>query len=182
MKIQRMAGLVAAAYTPMHPDGSVHIDPIKDYYEYLRRNNITGVFINGTTGEGIMLTTEERKKVAESWLKHAQNDLTMIIHIGGPSIETCKELAAHAAVIGADAISIMGPNFFKPAGVKELVGLKFTHFDLMEFSQCLMAENAKFDVMHGHDEILLCGLVLGAQAAVGSTYNLMPGIYFKLME
>jgi N-acetylneuraminate lyase len=190
-------------------------------------NNLTGVFINGTTGEGIMLTTDERKRIAESWIKYASDSLKKIVHVGGPSIETCKELANHAAGIGADAISIMGPNFFKPPTVKELVafiaeiaskvpdlpvyyyhmpamsgvylpmpeflheasreipnlsGLKFTHSDLMEFHQCLMAENSKFDILHGYDETLLCGLVLGTKAAVGSTYNIMPRVYLKLME
>ena len=52
-----------------------------------------------------------------------------------------------------------------------LAGVKFTHNNLMEMSQCLMLDGGRYEVLHGYDEILLCGLSLGATAAVGSTYT-----------
>jgi N-acetylneuraminate lyase len=227
MNHRKIQGLIAATFTPMNQDGSINIKPIPEYCQYLENSKITGAFINGTTGEGISLTTEERKKTAEEWVKAASSDFKTIIHIGGPSIESCKDLALHAKEIGAYAVAIMGPNFFKPPTNKELiefvsaiadlvpdlpvyyyhfpslsgvdlpmpeflemastqipnlVGMKFTHFNLMEFSQCLMSENGKFDVLHGFDETLLCGLSLGAVGGVGSTYNLMPSVYLKIIE
>ena len=227
MNHQKIHGLIAAVYTPMHEDGTINPEPIGKYCEYLNRNKIAGTFINGTTGEGIMMTTGERKRIAEEWMNHTPDGFKNIVHIGGPSIETCKELAIHAREIGAFAIGIMGPNFFKPQTVEDLVkyiseiaslvpgfpvyyyhmpsmsgvslsmtqflqqasgnipnlvGMKFTHFDLMEFNQCMMLENGKYDILHGYDETLLCGLTLGAVGGVGSTYNLLPSVYLRLME
>ena len=64
--------------------------------------------------------------------------------------------------------------------IPTLAGVKFTHNNLMEMNQCLMLGD--FEVLHGFDEILLCGLALGATAAVGSTYNYAGVIYSELME
>lgn len=63
-----------------------------------------------------------------------------------------------------------------------LAGVKFTHNNLMEMSQCLMLEGGRYEVLHGYDEILLCGLSLGAVAAVGSTYNYAARVYNRLIE
>lgn len=63
-----------------------------------------------------------------------------------------------------------------------LAGVKFTHNNLMEMSQCLMLEDGRYEVLHGYDEILLCGLSLGATAAVGSTYNYAARVYNRLIE
>jgi len=70
-------------------------------------------------------------------------------------------------------VSVKIPNF---------AGIKFSHYDLMEFNQCLLIENGKFNMLYGYDETLLCGLVLGAEAAVGSTYNYFSPVYHKLWE
>lgn len=63
-----------------------------------------------------------------------------------------------------------------------LAGVKFTHNNLMEMSQCLMLNGGRYEVLHGYDEILLCGLSLGATAAVGSTYNYAAKVYNRLIE
>ncbi len=48
--------------------------------------------------------------------------------------------------------------------------------------QCIHADGGAFEVLHGFDEILITGLSVGAKAAVGSTYNYVPGIYKAVME
>jgi N-acetylneuraminate lyase len=59
-------------------------------------------------------------------------------------------------------------------------GLKFTHNDLMELQECLALGD--FDVVFGFDEMLLAGLTLGCQGAVGSTYNFAAPVYQRLMN
>ena len=63
-----------------------------------------------------------------------------------------------------------------------LQGVKFTHNNLMEMNQCLSLQDGAFEVLHGYDEILLCGLSLGAQAAVGSTYNYAGNVYNGILD
>jgi len=69
--------------------------------------------------------------------------------------------------------------------IPTLAGVKFTHNDLMEMGDCIHLNNGEFEVLHGYDEILISGLVFGAVAGVGSTYNYLPEVYlgiFKAME
>ena len=66
--------------------------------------------------------------------------------------------------------------------IPTLQGVKFTHNNLMEMNQCLALDGGAFEILHGYDEILLCGLALGAKAAVGSTYNYAGRIYNALLD
>lgn len=66
--------------------------------------------------------------------------------------------------------------------IPNLVGLKFTHWDLMELNQCMMVDGGRYDILYGSDETLLNSLVLGVKGAVGSTYNHIPSVYLKLMD
>lgn len=73
---------------------------------------------------------------------------------------------------------------FLMEGKKEiptLAGVKFTHNDLMEMGDCIHLNNGKFEVLHGYDEILISGLVFGAVAGVGSTYNYLPHVYTGIL-
>jgi N-acetylneuraminate lyase len=76
------------------------------------------------------------------------------------------------------------PEFLEKSSVRipNLVGLKFTHWDLMELNQCMSVEGGKFDILFGSDETLLCSLSLGAKGAVGSTYNHIPSVYLRLID
>ncbi len=121
MIIQKTAGLIAAPFTPMHPDRSVNLDAIEGYANWLRSDGVVGAFICGTTGEGMSLTIEERKKIAERWMSVAPRGLRIIVHVGHSTLAECKTLAAHAAAIGADSTSCLAPFFFKPNGVAGLV-------------------------------------------------------------
>jgi N-acetylneuraminate lyase len=76
------------------------------------------------------------------------------------------------------------PDFLKKAQlvIPNLAGIKFTHRNMMEMLQCIQLDGGKWDILHGFDEELLCGLSMGAQAAIGSTYNYMASVYHKLMD
>lgn len=64
----------------------------------------------------------------------------------------------------------------------KLAGVKFTHFDLMDLQQCLELNGRHYNLLFGRDETLLCGLSLGVESAVGSTYNYMAPVYTDLIE
>ena len=53
---------------------------------------------------------------------------------------------------------------------------------MMEMFICLRADEGKWDILHGFDEELLCGLSLGAKGAVGSTFNYLAPLYLKIMK
>lgn len=118
---QKVKGLVAAPFTPMLPNGEINPEIIKPYAGKLKADGLSGVFVCGTTGEGMFMTTEERKEVAESWLIEQTNDFKVIVHVGTTSVRESKLLAEHAQKTGAFAIGCMGPMFLKPAGINKLI-------------------------------------------------------------
>ena len=66
--------------------------------------------------------------------------------------------------------------------IPNLVGVKYTHSNLMEMGDCIHLDNGAFEVLHGYDEMLICGLALGAVAGVGSTYNYLASVYLNIMK
>ena len=79
----------------------------------LQKNGLKGVFINGSSGEGYMLTTEERMQLAERWIEVAPEGFKVIVHVGSCCLRESVRLAEHAAKIGAWGIGAMAPPFPK---------------------------------------------------------------------
>ena len=193
----------------------------------LHNDGVAGAFVCGTTGEGLLLSLEERREIVERWITVAPDGLKIIIHVAHPVLEKARMLAAHAESTGADAISTVGPVFFPPARIQDLVtwcaaiasaapqlpfyyyyipsmigfefamadflravedriptlaGIKFTHYDLADFRECLDYEAGRYDLLAGRDEYLLASLAMGARGAVGSTYNFAAPLYLKMMQ
>lgn len=122
MNFKKLEGLIAAPFTPMKKDGSINISAIPGYYSLLKENGVKGAFICGSTGEGVSMTLQEKKEVAEAWASATGNDddFKVMLFLGGTSIADCKELALHAKNIGIYAISFTAPFYFKPANVNQL--------------------------------------------------------------
>ena len=120
-KHNKLNGLIAAPFTPMLPDKSVNWEMIPKLADWLAGNGVTAAFICGTTGEGFSLSTEERMRLAECWLKSAATKLKVVVHVAHNSLDESRRLAAHAEQIGADAIASIGPTFFRPNSVEQLV-------------------------------------------------------------
>lgn len=117
----KLNGLIAAPYTPFHTNGSLNLDIIPSYADFLKNRGVKGAFVCGTTGEGMLLSIEERKKVSESWMRHQSADFKIIVHVGACSPVDAAHLAVHASEIGADAISAMGPVFLASQDLNDLV-------------------------------------------------------------
>lgn len=117
----KIKGLIAAPVTPFNSDGSISPETIPQYAKFLKNQGVSGVFVNGTTGEGFSLTDSERKIMAEAWSAEKEENFKVIIHVGHTSQKTSRKLCEHAENLKADAIGEMGPIFFKPSSVNELV-------------------------------------------------------------
>jgi N-acetylneuraminate lyase len=117
----RFRGLVAAPFTPFHADRSLNLDVIPAYARFLRDNGVGAAFVCGTTGEGLSLTLEERLRIAERWVACADDRLRVIVHVGHTCLTDARTLTAHAAKIGAAAVSALTPCFFKPRNNAEVV-------------------------------------------------------------
>lgn len=119
--MEKIIGLIDAPFTPFYENGDINLKPIPEYAALLQRNGLKGVFINGSSGEGYMLTDEERIQLAEAWIKAAPKDFKVIVHVGSCCVRSSRKLAEHAQKIGAWGIGAMAPPFPKINRVEELV-------------------------------------------------------------
>lgn len=118
--MEKIKGLINAPFTPFYDNGEVNYQPIRQYAEMLAKNGLQGVFINGSSGEGYMLTTEERMKLAEEWVGVAPKDFKVIVHVGSTVVKNSYKLAKHAQEIGAFGVGAMASPFPKVGRVEEL--------------------------------------------------------------
>ena len=119
--MEKIIGLIDAPFTPFRANGDVNLEPIAAYGAMLKKNGLQGVFINGSSGEGYMLTTDERKALAEEWVKQAPKGFKVIVHVGSCCLRESVALARHAAEIGAWGIGAMAPPFPRIGRIEELV-------------------------------------------------------------
>lgn len=119
--MEKIVGLINAPFTPFSSNGEINLDPIEPYAKLLINNGLKGVFINGSSGEGYLLTIEERMQLAEKWMSVAPSHFKVIVHVGSTCVKSSRALAQHAQKIGAWAIGSMAPPFPKIARVEELV-------------------------------------------------------------
>ena len=119
--MEKIIGLINAPFTPFDANGEINLKPIPEYAALLQRNGLKGVFINGSSGEGYMLTDEERMQLAEAWMAAAPKDFKVIVHVGSCCVRSSKKLAEHAQKIGAWGIGAMAPPFPKINRIEELV-------------------------------------------------------------
>ena len=119
--MKKIKGLINAPFTPFDAKGEVNLEPIEAYAKMLQKNGLKGVFINGSSGEGYMLTEEERMMVAERWMEVSPKDFKVIVHVGSTCVKQSHKLAVHAQEIGAFGIGAMASPFPKAGRVEELV-------------------------------------------------------------
>lgn len=119
--MKKLTGLIAAPHTPFTADNEVNYPVIDQIAEHLVAQGVEGVYICGTTGEGLNCSVAERKMIAERWVSAAQGKLHITVHTGALSIVDTIELMAHAETLDVFATSVIAPCFFKPSSVEELI-------------------------------------------------------------
>lgn len=113
-------GIYPAIVTPFDDDENLDLDGFRAVAEHVYDQGVHGLYICGSTGEGIMMTVEERKRVAECAVEVSKGRGKVIAHVGCVAARDTCELARHAEKAGVDAISSVPPIYFPctPAEVK----------------------------------------------------------------
>lgn len=122
MKPTPLRGIIAAPFTPLHPDGSINCAVVPRYAQKLKADGVAGVFINGTTGEGLSLRLDERMDLAEAWGKEQSETFAVVVNVSSESLPAAQQLAAQAEALEVAGIGMMGPVFFGVRSAEELAG------------------------------------------------------------
>jgi N-acetylneuraminate lyase len=120
-EIHAMRGPIAAVHTPFDASGRIDPGVVPAYAEHLRSAGIAAVYVCGSTGESLALTTAERRSILEAWTETAAGSIRIIAHVGSNALPEAEELARHAHEVGVDAISAMNPTFGRARNVDDLV-------------------------------------------------------------
>lgn len=106
-------------------------------------------------------------------------------------VQCCKGVAAAAPgtpfyyydIPALTGVTLPMDEFLAQAGkeIPTLAGIKFTSADLMQYQLCRACDGGRYDIPYGCDEWMLAALALGAQGAIGSTFNFAPGVYRRLL-
>jgi dihydrodipicolinate synthase/N-acetylneuraminate lyase len=108
-----LKGALAAAVTPLRDGGeALDEEAFAPYLGYLADGGLDGILALGTTGEGILLSEDERKRAAEHFVSAAREGFDVAVHCGAQTTAQTVALAAHAAHIGADAVAVIGPPYY----------------------------------------------------------------------
>jgi dihydrodipicolinate synthase/N-acetylneuraminate lyase len=107
-----LRGALAAAVTPLRDD-ELDDGAFAPYVDFLVAGGLDGILALGTTGEGILLWPEERRRVVELYVAGSGGRLQVAAHCGAQTTRDTVALAAHAAEAGADAVAVIGPPYFQ---------------------------------------------------------------------
>ncbi|MBA2645530.1 MAG: dihydrodipicolinate synthase family protein [Pyrinomonadaceae bacterium] len=212
-------GILPALVTPFDREGRFDACAFDQLLEHVYAADVHGIYVNGSTGEGLLQSAAQRKQVAEVAIANSPPGKQVIIHVGAASTADAIELARHAAHAGAHAISSLLPpgsysfdeikayyetlaaasgvpllvyhfpainaSIISAAQLLELcripgvVGLKFTDYDLFTLAT-VKASGAI--VFNGYDQVLVAGLLMGADGGIGTIYNLVPELFVQIYE
>jgi N-acetylneuraminate lyase len=117
----RIEGLIAATFSPMNEDGSLNLSQVPGIVEHLIADGIAGLYVCGSTGEGPLMSGDERRQVAEAYVSATAGRIPVIVQIGHDSLAEARDLAQHARDCGANAISAIAPRYFGCDSVDTLV-------------------------------------------------------------
>lgn len=120
MNPNRLLGLVAATYTPFDRHGRLALDVVPKLVDHLLACGVSGLYVCGSTGEGMSLSTIERQATAKAYVDASRGRVPVIVQVGHNSLVEARALAEHAQSIGADVVSATCPSYFKTDSVDGL--------------------------------------------------------------
>lgn len=105
-------GIVPAIITPMTADGKLNEEAFRRVMEFNIQAGVHGFWVAGGTGESILLSDEENRRIAEIAADQNQGRIANIMHVGAPTTARAAALAEHAAKVGIEAICCVPPFFY----------------------------------------------------------------------
>jgi N-acetylneuraminate lyase len=103
------AGILPAVVTPFDDTGKFAAPAFERLLERVYAADVHGVYLCGSTGEGMLQSLEQRKLITEVAVKHSPPDKQIIVHVGANTTADAIELARHAGAAGVHAISSLPP-------------------------------------------------------------------------
>ncbi|MEY8392311.1 N-acetylneuraminate lyase [Lachnospiraceae bacterium] len=111
--LDKYKGVLPAFYACYDKEGRVSAEGVQELTKYFIKKGVKGVYVNGSSGECIYQSVEDKKLILEQVMKSAQGRLTVIAHVACNNTSDSMELARHAESLGVDAIAAIPPIYFR---------------------------------------------------------------------
>ena len=105
----KLNGILPALATPLHADLTLNVAALEQLIHRLYAADVDGLYVCGSTGEGLLLPADVRRRIVEIVARNSPHGKQTIVHVGAWSFDEAKSLARHAAEHGAAAISSLPP-------------------------------------------------------------------------
>ena len=206
-ELEKFKGIFMAMYSAYDDNGNVDKERVKKLARYYADKKVKGLYVGGSSGEGVLQSEEERKQVVEAVMEEVKGELTIIVHVGANSTPESVRLAQHAEKVGADAVSSIPAVYYRlsPQSVKahwqamiDSTNLPFIIYHIPQTTGfnlpiSLFEEMAKQEKVIGIKcssestfELQQFKAVGGKDFLVfngiGGTYGVMPELFMKLNE
>ncbi|MDE7191505.1 MAG: N-acetylneuraminate lyase [Clostridia bacterium] len=112
MNKAKFKGVFSALLTPYTADGKINGKSVKQIVDFNLEKGINGFYVGGSTGEGMLLTVEERKELFKYAAESNAGRGTMIAHVGTINTNHAIDMAKYAQDMGYDAISAVAPFYY----------------------------------------------------------------------
>ena len=103
--------LFVAPFAPLADDGELNPGAVEKMAGVLLSRGVQGVYLCGSTGEGVLLTPQERMALVQRWVEVLDGQVPIVVHAGDICIKNACSLAAHAQRLGVDGVSAIGPMY-----------------------------------------------------------------------
>jgi len=111
--LKKYEGVIPAFYACYDDQGEVSPERTRALVQYFIDKGVQGLYVNGSSGECIYQSVEDRKLILEEVMAVAKGKLTIIAHVACNNTKDSMELARHAERLGVDAIATIPPIYFR---------------------------------------------------------------------
>ncbi|CIZ80226.1 N-acetylneuraminate lyase [Streptococcus pneumoniae] len=111
--LKKYEGVIPAFYACYDDQGEVSPERTRALVQYFIDKGVQGLYVNGSSGECIYQSVEDRKLILEEVMAVAKGKLTIIAHVACNNTKDSMELARHAESLGVDAIATIPPIYFR---------------------------------------------------------------------
>ena len=109
---EKFKGVFPALLTPFDKNGAINVDSVKKLVDLNVKKGVNGFYVGGSSGEGLLLTVDERKQLFKAAAEANEGRTTLIAHVGTICTDHAIEMAKYAKEVGFDAISAVAPYYY----------------------------------------------------------------------
>ncbi|MCH2211966.1 MAG: dihydrodipicolinate synthase family protein [Fuerstiella sp.] len=110
--MKQFHGIYPALVTPFDRTGGINETVVKEIVNWHLKEGVDGFYICGGTGEGLLLSPDERRQMLEATVRAADGRGKVIAHVATLDTATTIDLAQHAEAGGAAAVSVLPPIYY----------------------------------------------------------------------